>query len=134
MALFTWDDDLSVGNTMIDSDHRRLIDLFNKLHDAMGEGQGAPLIGEVLTELFDYASSHFSREEAYMHQLMYVGFTAHKKEHQLLLQRVRELHEDYLGGTLSLSVPTLTFLYEWLLNHIMESDRALADTVQKSAH
>ena len=131
MALFAWDPSLSVNNTMIDNDHSRLIDLFNKLHDAMGEGRGKPIMGEVLADLHDYAHNHFRREEEYMHKLTYVGFTAHKKEHQLLLEKVEAMQAEFKAGTLIMAVPTLQMLRDWLADHILQSDRALADTIRK---
>jgi hemerythrin len=131
MALFSWDDGLSVDNEMIDNDHQRMIDLFNELHDAMGEGQGEQMMGDVLAELLDYSANHFRREEEYMHKLTYVGFTAHKKEHQYLLQQVEDLQTEFKAGTLIMAVPTLHILRDWLVNHILKSDRALADTIRK---
>lgn len=132
MPYFSWHDDLSVGESMIDADHRHLIDLINRLHANMELGKGKHLIAEVLAELFQYASAHFKREEAYMHRILYVGFTAHKKEHQSLLQELRALQEKFDAGTLIMSVPVLHFLRDWLRHHILESDKALAIAVRKS--
>lgn len=81
MTFYSWSADLSVGNAAIDEDHRELIGLINRLHAAMERGRGGLIMNEVLAELIDYVDAHFKREEDYMHKLLYVGFTEHKKEH-----------------------------------------------------
>jgi hemerythrin len=47
MPLFAWDESLSVGYEPIDEQHKRLIALINKLHDAMIEGKGQEVLGEL---------------------------------------------------------------------------------------
>ncbi|MDD5585979.1 MAG: hypothetical protein PHY92_03355 [Alphaproteobacteria bacterium] len=37
MPFMEWSDTLSVNNATIDSDHKRLIELVNRLHDALME-------------------------------------------------------------------------------------------------
>jgi len=40
MALFDWNDQLSVGVAEIDKQHQELVKLINDLHEAMREGAG----------------------------------------------------------------------------------------------
>ena len=66
MAQFLWTDDLSTGNSMIDNDHRKLINMANSFFDAMSNGQGNEIQSKVLNNLIAYTKEHFSREEAEM--------------------------------------------------------------------
>jgi hemerythrin len=40
MALITWNDGYSVKVKQFDDQHKKLIDMVNELHDAMGIGKG----------------------------------------------------------------------------------------------
>ena len=41
MSFFEWNDGMSVGAHLIDSDHRALIAIINELHDMLEETDGA---------------------------------------------------------------------------------------------
>ncbi|MGZ6208055.1 MAG: bacteriohemerythrin, partial [Syntrophales bacterium] len=62
MALITWTDALSVNIKETDTQHRRLIDLINKLHDSMKVGKGNDVLGPILSDPVKYTVSHFSTE------------------------------------------------------------------------
>ena len=44
MPLITWKDSFSVGIGTVDRQHRVLVDLINRLHDAMGHAQGQAVL------------------------------------------------------------------------------------------
>jgi len=132
MTFFVWEPGLSVGNEAIDDDHRKMIALINLLHAAMEKGVGEPLVRGMLDELDDYVVGHFGREEEYMHRLLYVGYTEHKKAHRAFRQQVQSLRSAFREGAYSMAVPTLLALRGWLSSHILNADRALADTIRKS--
>jgi hemerythrin len=50
MALVTWGPSLEVGIQLIDSQHKRLVDLINQLDDAQKQGRGNEVIGETLED------------------------------------------------------------------------------------
>jgi hemerythrin-like metal-binding protein len=58
-----------------------------------------------------------------MLQYGYSDYEKHKTEHEALVNKV----EDYVGqvaaGRSSISLSLMGFLKEWLVNHIMKSDR-----------
>ncbi|MCC6132451.1 MAG: hemerythrin, partial [Acidobacteria bacterium] len=54
MSLITWSDELSVGVSAFDNQHKRLVALINELHDAMSAGKGSKVLGKILSELADY--------------------------------------------------------------------------------
>ena len=57
-----WRDQLSVGNDLIDSDHKHLIEVTNRAELSLKAGNRVAL-ASVLQELSGYAKSHFDREE-----------------------------------------------------------------------
>lgn len=130
MALFTWSDDLSVGNSFIDGDHKKLIKLVNDFHDAMEQGRGNEVIGKVLNNLIIYTKEHFKREETEMQRIKYPRYLAHKLEHDKLIKEVAELQASFSSGKAMLTMKVSKFLRDWLLTHIMQVDKLLADALR----
>ena len=126
MALFAWSDDLSVGNTFIDEDHKKLVAMVNSFHDAMDQGRGSEVIGKVLRNLVIYTQEHFGSEEAEMQRISYPRYSVHKAEHDKLIREVTALQSGFAKGNTMLSVKISIFLRDWLLNHIKQTDQLLA--------
>lgn len=131
MGYFSWSDELSVGSSFIDNDHRKLIALINELHQAMRRDQGREILQPVLTELIKYTQEHFAREEEHMLKIDYAERAAHKLEHDKLLSEVLEMQRKFDDGSAMLTFQVSKFLRDWLVKHIMESDRKLAAAVWK---
>jgi hemerythrin-like metal-binding protein len=123
MAFFDWNDRLTVGNGMIDRDHKMLIQYVNEMHSAMLAGKGKDIVGNILGKLVNYTHDHFGREEIFWKANRYADFDAHKKRHVDLLKSVDKFKADYDKGTGALSIDLMTFLRDWLTNHIMKSDQ-----------
>ena len=62
MSLLNWTENMSVGSSIIDSDHSALIDLINKV-GYIATGEGNDEIGEVLDGLIAYVEYHFARKK-----------------------------------------------------------------------
>jgi hemerythrin len=122
MALITWNDSYSVNVKEMDDQHRKLIDIINQLHDAMKVGQGKDVIGKVLSGLTDYTRRHFTSEENLMKAHGYPGYEEQKKSHNQLVIQILDIQKKFEAGTL-LSQEVLTFLKNWLINHIQGMDQ-----------
>jgi len=133
VAYFSLTEDLKVGNSFIDQDHQKLVDLVNQLHTAMAAGHGKDVLGKILAELIRYTREHFKREEEHMQRIAYPGYAAHKQEHDTLIREVVELQNKFNAGNGMLSVQVSTFLRNWLVNHIMKVDKDLATAIKKMA-
>jgi hemerythrin len=123
MALISWSDALSVNIKELDDQHKCLIELVNNLHDAMKTGKGNAVIGPILSDLLSYTSFHFATEEKYFQQYAYPEFPRHKKEHDALTQKTKALNASYREGKLTITIEVMTFLKDWLSNHILISDK-----------
>ncbi|MDE2279786.1 MAG: hemerythrin family protein [Xanthomonadaceae bacterium] len=130
MTFFAWSDDLSVGNEFIDADHKKLVAMIDKFHEAMAMGKGGAVVGIVLDNLIVYTREHFHREEVEMQKIGYPLFAEHKREHDLLIQQVQELHQSLASGKTLLTLKVASFLKDWLANHIKETDQLLASALR----
>ncbi len=123
MPLMTWNDQLSVNIKLVDSQHKRLVDLLNNFHDAMKLGKGREAMAKTLSELVDYTCYHFTTEEDLFATHKYPEWLRHKHEHDALTKQAKDLNERCSRGELMPTAETMKFLKDWLSNHILVSDK-----------
>lgn len=123
MALFIWNDSYKTGINTIDTQHKKLVDLINELHEAMSKGQGNQALGKIMNELVNYTVTHFSTEERLLKQAGYADFDAHKKIHDDFTAKVKKMQADLTGGRKMMSLEVSSFLKDWLSGHILGTDK-----------
>ncbi|MGE5545632.1 MAG: bacteriohemerythrin [Solirubrobacterales bacterium] len=125
MAVLAWIEAFSVGNELLDADHRILIDLVNQLDDAVETGQSRDVVGSVLNVLTEYVQHHFRREEAMLAKSGFPERDAHATQHRALEQQVRDIRQRWMAGDRTvLQEDVLAFLRKWLTDHILVSDKS----------
>lgn len=125
MKALTWDDTLSVEIDEIDEDHRRLVDLFNVLNQAIADGDRDDIIEAILDELIALTAWHFKHEERLMIKYRFDGYTAHKDEHADLVSSALELQEKFVTQGKKLLQEDIDYLEVWLTRHIFTTDMQL---------
>lgn len=122
MQLVKWDDSLNLGVEPFDDHHKHLVCLLNKTYDLFIAGEKSSSLEEVIDELIDYATYHFSSEELWMVKLNYPKQEEHKKQHEEFSSRVVDFQRDLTQkGNISI-LEVLSFLQRWLVEHIKHSD------------
>ena len=127
MAKIAWSEDLSVGIGKFDNEHKKLVELLNKLNEAMSQGQGQKILSGILSELSTYTKTHFKHEEEAMEMYKYPGITEQKAQHTEFVAKLQEMQAQYNAGTLSLSISVFNFLVSWVQNHIKREDKKYSD-------
>ena len=125
MPIITWNDLMSTNIETIDSQHRVLLALINKLHDATNDGQEKEVLGDVLKELIDYTKWHFAAEEGHMTAHGYPDYEKHKQEHKKLTEQVMDIQRQFEAGRIEMTMDVMRFLKGWLTNHIIDVDKRL---------
>lgn len=129
-----WSTSLAVGEASIDQQHKRLVELFNNLLAAMHSGESQAEIGSVLDELVKYTQFHFAHEAELMEKFAYPGKQDHLAKHDALIARVVEYRTRFGAGE-SVGGELATFVRDWLINHILKTDRLLANHIsEQRAH
>ena len=126
MPLIQWSDRLSIGIDSVDKQHKVLINLLNKLNDAITEGNADLILAEIFDGLSAYTVKHFAYEEGLFKMYGYNGTVAHKHEHAALIKQIKNLRQKMDEGDLEVNVEVLDFLKEWLTYHILVSDKDFA--------
>ena len=128
--LFVWDDSCKTGITEIDQDHKVLIDLINDLYEAMQDGSGGALLLPIFSALKHYTETHFAKEEGYMVECDVPDQENHFQEHRMMVEKLADLERRHRKGEAAISLQTLTFLRDWLKNHICAVDQAMASQLR----
>ena len=123
MAFVDFEPQYRTGIDAMDTQHARLIDLINRLYEAMRNGRATEASGQILKELMEYANVHFSSEEATLEKIGYPDVAQHKEVHRKLLQEAADYQRQFENGKMS-AFDLLNFLKNWLMTHIAEHDVA----------
>ncbi len=128
-----WNDSLVTGHPKIDNEHRKLVELVNRLGEAMSNGHGKDVCGSILDELIRYTATHFATEEALMAAHRYADTATHKAQHAKLVKDVLDFQSKFRAGSVTVSVSLMKFLNDWLVQHIKGSDKALAKALKAAS-
>lgn len=123
MAFISWDENYCVGVREFDNHHKKLVSLTNDLHESMKVGKSKEILSDIIKELVDYTAKHFAAEEKYMQQYNYPDMQQHKVEHEKFVAKVIEFQKGYEAGKVLLTMEVNSFLKDWLLNHILKTDK-----------
>lgn len=123
MAFMEWNDRLVTGVKEADDQHKKLVSLVNDLYDAMKQGKGKEITDKILDELVKYANYHFGTEETLMTKYGYPDLANHKREHENFKVKIKEFLDKKAKGEATLSIEIMNFLKEWLVKHIMGTDK-----------
>jgi len=119
MATMVWKDEYSVGNDLLDEQHKQLIEAVNELNS------GAAL-GEVLAALRQYGDEHFRTEEGMLEASNYPDLERHRSYHEafrIWLEDIEKNHRS--GGDSAMSRRDIyNYLCVWMANHILVYDKA----------
>ncbi|WP_303784917.1 bacteriohemerythrin [Azovibrio restrictus] len=120
-----WSEEYSIGLETIDAQHMALIELVNDLWRAIASNAPVEVSQRLLERLEHYTVAHFGAEESMMRALQYPDFATHKLAHAKFVHRIQAERQHLLQGR-NLSLDILHFLRDWLVNHILVSDKAYA--------
>jgi hemerythrin len=132
MKRFTWHEHYAIGHAAIDTQHRKIVDIINLLHDLLKDGAGHGTdegAGKVFDQLAEYVMTHFAYEEQLMANAGYPieKVADHKRQHDKLLGEVQDVMHAYQAGDTEALAELLPYLYgDWLINHICHSDKDYA--------
>ncbi len=125
--MIEWDDKYSVNVSLIDEEHKKFIDLINKVIVAKEHRKSCKEILRILNKMNEYAQKHFKTEETYMEKFRYSDYLFHKNEHlnfslSILSYRIKLMNSNY-----QIANDIFIFLQRWLVNHIQGTDKKYID-------
>ncbi|OSM07594.1 bacteriohemerythrin [Magnetofaba australis] len=128
--MIEWTSALSVGNDTIDSEHKILMDMINRLYAATFLDSSDQLAETIVNELIDYTHTHFNHEESFLKESGYKDLDQHRVVHNELLRQVIDFKFAIVEGKARNSGSNLEhFLRNWMVQHIQGRDFEYAKTL-----
>jgi hemerythrin-like metal-binding protein len=131
--LIAWTERVMVSETAIDTEHRKLFGIINDLYRVVSRKGDQAAVEPCYAAMMEYTRTHFAHEETLMERRGYAEFPAHRQEHQDLLRRLEELHDEYRAGRKTAATDLLNFLASWWMTHIAAFDTRLAEFIRTSS-
>lgn len=120
--MIEWNDKYSIGISIIDNEHKTLINIMNKAIALEQDSSNSNEITEVLNEMNKYSQTHFATEEAYMVRFNYPDYEDHRKEHQAFAIETMAFFDKITENNHQLVCQILEHLKSWLVNHVLGTD------------
>ena len=132
MPLITWGPQLKTGIAIIDAQHKRLVDIINELNDALKAGRSEEIMGAMFDELVAYTETHFSVKEKLMAGHDYEDIDNHRREHRTFTDQIKMDRDNFKAGVWEFERGFLDFLRNWLVTHILSTDRGYIPTLKEA--
>lgn len=123
--MYQFTDDCIIGIREIDEEHRKLFQVINEAMELLKAGGASRITAKnLLTELKEYARSHFAHEEAYMEKIGDMELERQKKEHAQFTEKVNSYEISDLTEETGRQIAEelLPYMAKWLYHHILGSD------------
>jgi hemerythrin len=131
MPLISWSSRLDTGIAIIDSQHKRLVEIINQLHDALEAGRSREIMGAIFDELIAYTETHFGIEEQLMKSHGYVHLEDHLREHRSFTDQIKMDRYNFSVDAWQYEERLKDYLRGWLVNHIAASDQGYVPTLKE---
>lgn len=134
--MYEFTEDCMIHIEEIDNEHRRLFQMINEaINLANTTADVTPIVDSLLTNLKDYAATHFAHEEAYMESIQDPELPMQRKEHAAFAKKMNSYVVDISSpeaAHASLN-EILTYLIHWLYRHILSSDMMIGKMCEDTA-
>ncbi len=128
--MIQWTEEYSVGNDTIDEQHKELVAIMNEVQQMIEEHDFSYFnIVEIITRLEEYIKMHFEFEEHLMVKSDYPAIAEHASQHNYLRFKIFNTSILEINTPQDFYIEILSDLSDWLINHILISDKRLAQYI-----
>ncbi len=132
--IIEWSSAFEIGIDSVDKQHSKLVSLLNDVYIAAVELRGQEAILKVLRGMAEYTKEHFSFEEGLMKESNYPELKAHMAMHLAFVEFVEKTIKRFEMDDFVSSVELITFLFDWLKNHILNADKQFSNYYNKKGN
>ncbi len=123
MLHLAWQDKFSVGVAELDSQHKHLLVLLNKLLSMSHK----PIVKEeffgMLNQFVKYAETHFVTEERLMEEHGFPGLKEHAAIHAAFVIKMFALTEGIQNSDINAARELVEYVKNWYVEHVLGTDR-----------
>lgn len=134
MSPIEWNEDNSVGNDLIDQQHRQWVCIFNELEKSILEGSAQPtdVQIELLKQILDFTREHFLDEERIMALHGYPDIVRHRRMHKEFELQIYEKFRMVMSGELVLRSELIAMIRHWFINHTSSEDKRAFEFIRSA--
>ena len=125
MAAIEWQNVFNTDIPEVDSQHKKLVRMINRLDESISGGMVNDEIGRVLVALAEYTQYHFGEEERIMKQINYSHMVRHVAMHNELKSHIASFLIKLKKENNINVYELMSFLKDWLVNHIIKEDKKI---------
>ena len=130
MDFMPWKEEYSVGVTLFDEQHKKLIGFLNTLYDEVTAIEESNVLSPTLAGLVEYTQKHFEDEEENLKLHNFPELSHHINEHKKLTKTVTEFIEELKRGDSLITIQVVNFLIDWVVDHILDTDQKYSEFFQ----
>lgn len=126
-----WTEQLSVGNAILDSDHKALFELVRDI-DCLIKARDRSALVPAFKLFAGSMNRHFLNEELFAHALN-IPFAQHQQDHQNMQAEINlTMHGMVKDSAAAMDAIEhyAQFLCDWLVKHIAEKDMLMKSALQ----
>jgi len=129
--MINWSEHFATNIEMVDTQHKKLFDLINKLTESYNKGGSSDnLVDDALKQLVAYSDKHFLEEEELMlhNKVDQRHVKVHRMEHKSFMYDVHNMltHSSHQEDLFEMIEKLVRFITSWLTYHILSTDRIMA--------
>ena len=126
-----WREQLSVGNDLIDDDHKHLIKIINQAELSL-KSRNLVKLTTVLDELSAYSIKHFEMEETLAASVEFPDVSRLHDSHHALLDKLDKVKGELAETWDDAMADHFTaLLRDWLVNHVIKEDMRMKPYLAK---
>ena len=118
-----WDKNDESGNILIDEEHKTLLNISNRLINAITNKYEKDDCMLIINELIDSLTLHFSDEEDVFFKTTYPLAEHHKNLHKMLIDQAHSILKKYEHEDLNLKELTDFLIYDVIEHHLVVEDK-----------
>ncbi|QOP40615.1 bacteriohemerythrin [Sulfurimonas marina] len=130
--IFPWDANFETGIEKVDEQHKKLVEILNRLAAHLASLSNIDELNDIFDELANYADYHFKTEEGVWSQYFENDewFSEHEKTHGSFMDEVVAIKENKENKEFDEVIYEIVlFLAQWLAYHILDTDKRMAKVV-----
>lgn len=125
-----WEESMATGIKAIDNQHHFLVDTLQQANANLLDDKDGVLLGQITKDLLSYAIMHFETEEALMQRYGYKDAcpeeaSNHISQHREFSRKMVTIFDQLREGMEVSRIGLLTFLNNWLRDHVLGIDQLL---------
>ncbi len=133
MDKIIWNNNYSVGNELMDNQHKQIIKMINALVDNYDSlNASSDQLHDLFNNMTDYFRVHFKDEEKLLEVINFPDWKTHKKLHLDYIDKTVDLNFDLMLKKDDISNTMMQFLIHWWKNHILIDDMKYKELLSKT--